>query len=176
MSKAVWTVHLESEALPSNPDADALEAFAETILADRKLRGPSPAANTALRTIGLTTSVDATSPAEALAVVLTSFSRAAERAKIAAKVIEANTDLDQGDGLDRHELVSGGEVARRLGVSRERVRQLSDDPSRFPRPLAVIGRDRVWRWGDVATWALVNQRETKVPRRRRKRSAVGTGR
>jgi predicted DNA-binding transcriptional regulator AlpA len=164
-------VHLESEPLTEWPGDAVFDAFAEALFADKKLRGPAPAANTATRTIGLTTAIDAVSPADAFRTALTSFTAAAVKARIRAHIGEGMVELDRGDGLDRHELVSGGEVARRLGVSRERVRQLSEDPKRFPRPLAVVGRDRVWRWGDVAAWARANERRTKVPRRRLARTA-----
>ena len=56
------------------------------------------------------------------------------------------------------ELVTGAEIGRRLGVSRERVRQWAADPRyQFPAPLGRIGRAVVWRWGDIAAW--VQQRE-----------------
>jgi hypothetical protein len=52
------------------------------------------------------------------------------------------------EGIDHpDELVFGGEVARRLKLSRERIRQLVEGVGKFPRPLASSGRDRVWRWG-----------------------------
>lgn len=62
---------------------------------------------------------------------------------------------DRTDGaalLD--ELVTGAEIGRRLGVSRERVRQWASDARyRFPTALGRIGRAVVWRWSDVAAWA-----------------------
>ena len=33
--------------------------------------------------------------------------------------------------------------------------------------VAETERDKIWRWGDVAEWAAVMQRKTKVPRKRR---------
>lgn len=49
------------------------------------------------------------------------------------------------------ELVTGAEVARRLGLSRERVRQLAQRDD-FPRPLGRVGNAIVWRWPDVDEW------------------------
>lgn len=54
------------------------------------------------------------------------------------------------DELD--DLVSGAEIARRLGVSTQRVHQLRDDPD-FPEPLGKVGRAIVWKWRDVERWA-----------------------
>lgn len=56
------------------------------------------------------------------------------------------------------QLVSGADVARRLGVSRERVRQLAERDD-FPEPLGKIGPAIVWRWADVEQWAAATGRE-----------------
>lgn len=50
------------------------------------------------------------------------------------------------------ELVTGAEAARRLGLSRERVRQLAEKPG-FPEPLGKVGNAIVWRWRDVERWS-----------------------
>ena len=54
--------------------------------------------------------------------------------------------------VDLEELVTGAEVARRLGSSRERVRQLAERDD-FPRPIGRVGVAIVWRWPDVKAWA-----------------------
>jgi len=50
------------------------------------------------------------------------------------------------------ELVSGAEIGRRLGVSREAVRQWRGKPG-FPEPLGRVGRAVVWDWSTVRQWA-----------------------
>jgi hypothetical protein len=58
------------------------------------------------------------------------------------------------------ELVLGSEAARRLGLSRERVRQLAADPRQaFPAPVGRFSTggdprgDRiVWDWAEVERW------------------------
>lgn len=51
------------------------------------------------------------------------------------------------------ELVTGGEIGRRLGVSRERVRQWATDPKfGFPEPIGRLGASKVWYWEPVARW------------------------
>ncbi len=58
------------------------------------------------------------------------------------------------------ELVLGSEAARRLGLSRERIRQLAADPRQgFPAPLGRFSTggdprgDRiVWDWDEVERW------------------------
>jgi prophage regulatory protein len=50
------------------------------------------------------------------------------------------------------ELLTGEQVATRLGISRERVRQLSGRPD-FPPPLGRIGKAVVWSETDVEAYA-----------------------
>jgi predicted DNA-binding transcriptional regulator AlpA len=52
----------------------------------------------------------------------------------------------------REELVTRTELAQRLGITPERVRQLSLH-RRFPSPAGTIGRARAWRRDEIATWA-----------------------
>lgn len=52
------------------------------------------------------------------------------------------------------EPVSGAEIGRRLGVSREAVRKWAKASARdFPSPLARVGRSVVWDWLEVEAWA-----------------------
>jgi predicted DNA-binding transcriptional regulator AlpA len=46
----------------------------------------------------------------------------------------------------------------RLGVSRQRVPQLTEDPS-FPKPAAELATRRVWETADVEKWAKATGRE-----------------
>lgn len=59
------------------------------------------------------------------------------------------------------ELVTGGEIARRLGVSRERVRQLTRRPD-FPQPLGRLGAANVWTWEVVNEWRQADHRPPPV--------------
>lgn len=57
----------------------------------------------------------------------------------------------QRDGL-RRELVGVAEVAARLGLTAERVRQLSKGDS-MPEPLGELGRRLIWDWRHIEAWA-----------------------
>ena len=50
------------------------------------------------------------------------------------------------------ELVIASDIARRLGLSRQRVHQLAALPG-FPRPIGRLGRSDVWRLRDTEAWA-----------------------
>ena len=65
------------------------------------------------------------------------------------------------------DLVSGAEIGRRLGVSRERVRQWASDPKYgFPPSLARVGGAKVWWWATVAEW--VESRESRNSKSKRR--------
>lgn len=53
---------------------------------------------------------------------------------------------------DSIELMGTSEVAEFLGISRQRVLVLAQQPT-FPRPLAVLKMGNVWRATDIRRWA-----------------------
>jgi len=59
---------------------------------------------------------------------------------------DATVDLVQ----DR--LITRMEIARRLGISGERVRQLALKPD-FPRPVGRVGQAVAWHQTDIVDWA-----------------------
>jgi predicted DNA-binding transcriptional regulator AlpA len=52
----------------------------------------------------------------------------------------------------RTDLVIAADVAKRLGLSAQRVNVLASGPG-FPKPLGKLGRSSVWRWSSVERWA-----------------------
>lgn len=82
-----------------------------------------------------------------------------------------------GPGL---ELVGVTEVAVRLGLTAERVRQLSKSGA-MPEPLGALGRRAIWEWRDVEAWARSQgrlesvegeSRQVTAPWRQRPRGAL----
>ncbi|WP_256789859.1 sigma factor-like helix-turn-helix DNA-binding protein [Frankia sp. AvcI1] len=53
---------------------------------------------------------------------------------------------DEDEGL-----MTTGDIAERMGITRERVRQLSHRAD-WPAPARVIGELRAWRRDDVEEW------------------------
>lgn len=53
----------------------------------------------------------------------------------------------------RTELVIAVDIARRLGISAQRINVLATS-SGFPAPIGKLGRSAVWRWAAVEQWAL----------------------
>ena len=54
--------------------------------------------------------------------------------------------------LDVHHLIGAAEIARMLGVSRQRVQQIVAKPD-FPRPEAELAMGKVWSTEAVREWA-----------------------
>lgn len=165
-----YTIHMTSKPIPNLGEGTLIE-FSEWLDRERGIVAPVPAANLVTGSLRLTASVDATTLVEALGKARRAFERAMNNAGVAGgEVIEAEIEEAQDDG-DRHELVTGAEVARRVGISRERVRQLATQIGRFPPAAATVGGYRIWRWGDIADWAQVQGRSVSVARGSRHRSA-----
>jgi predicted DNA-binding transcriptional regulator AlpA len=53
----------------------------------------------------------------------------------------------------RTELVIAVDIAKRLGLSPQRVNVLASGPG-FPKSLGKLGRSSVWEWSTVERWAL----------------------
>lgn len=62
--------------------------------------------------------------------------------------------------VGRSELVSTGDIARRLGVSPTYIRRLNAAGA-MPAPIGVLGNRPVWRWAPVRVWAERNGRLEK---------------
>jgi len=63
------------------------------------------------------------------------------------------------------ELVSIPEIAKMLGVSRQRVHQLIQQYDDFPKPVAELAIGRVWDHATVANWNDTHPRPTGRPRK-----------
>lgn len=159
--KRSYTVEVRSTPVPDVSDT-MLDAFSGSLFKDRSVAGPAPSADLATQTLSVLTAVDATDHSAALAKAIRAFQRALERAGADGEVSEAKVYIDRGD--DRDELLSGSDIARRLGITRQRVHQLASR-GRFPSPLVAFGTVTVWRWGDISDWASVRGR--RVQRRKR---------
>ena len=55
--------------------------------------------------------------------------------------------------------MGAAEIGQSLGVSRQRVQQLTSRPD-FPKPAAVLSMGKVWLASDVRTWAAQYRPDT----------------
>jgi hypothetical protein len=87
-----------------------------------------------------------------------------EADSLADAVVAAVHDVESVPGLrvvhaEPDTLVTAAEIAERLEFSKEYVRLLANgerhsERGKFPAPVShVRGRNRLWRWADVAAWS-----------------------
>jgi len=62
------------------------------------------------------------------------------------------------------DLLGASEVAKELGVSRQRVYQLAETHTNFPKPVAQLSRGALWSGTEVRRWAYSWRREGGRPR------------
>lgn len=155
-----YTVVLRTAPCEVAMDDQVLDDTLTFLERDARVAPAIVSADLVTRTVATTVGVRGVSgPVEAIAAAVGAFQRALVRAG-AGKVdlTEVGLELEHADGHLRHEVVAATEVARRIGVSRERVRQLAAVPGRFPAPVGEVRGSRVWRWGDVIDWLAAGGR------------------
>ena len=149
---------------------DAADAVLTRMRADLRLAAPAVRVSAPPGVLELRGNVHAGNAAAAGEIAIRRFVIALRRARAtdSPAPIELAVEPFTRSG-NRSEIVSGAEVARRLGLSRERVRQLAESPGRFPVAVGNIRGSRAWRWGDVADWLSAGgRRPPGRPRARRK--------
>jgi predicted DNA-binding transcriptional regulator AlpA len=62
------------------------------------------------------------------------------------------------------DLLGVTEVASLLGISRQRVQQLTETDPDFPPPAATLARGRVWERAAIEKWAKATGRSVKETR------------
>lgn len=80
-------------------------------------------------------------------------------------------DRREAEMIERRKLVGISEVARALGITKQRVSVLSKR-SDFPAPLARLTSGPVWRIGDISTFAGGWQRKAGRPKGSTKAAAA----
>ena len=65
------------------------------------------------------------------------------------------------------DLLGISEVAKVLGVSRQRVHQLADSDPDFPNPVAKLSRGRLWSRVQISEWDRRKRRSTGRPKGQR---------
>lgn len=139
--------------------ADAADAVLARMRGDRRLASPGVHVLALPGMLELGANVRASNAGTAVDVATRAFATALRRARATASPasMELAVEAVTRSG-NRSEIVSAAEVARRIGVSRERVRQLAEEPGRFPTEAGNIRGSRAWRWGDVSDWLAAGGR------------------
>lgn len=165
-----WTVTITAAGDAPPVDTDQLVTFADALEAHAGIALGTPEVATRAEW-GATVTVDAPSPAAAVAratEILTEAAQAAGLPDLEVQRVEALTAAE----LDRElaapvggvDLVGVSEIARMLDVSRQRVSTLQTRHD-FPTPLAKLAAGPVWRRHDVEHWATTWERASGRPKK-----------
>lgn len=157
MTRQTFHIRMRSATLGQVNDR-MIGRFRRALAAERHVRAPAVSVDRATRTVAVAMCLESANFWVAVQTAVRAFEGAARALRVPGfEVIEVSMDQGPG-GEERHQLVSAGEVAHRLGLSRERVRQLTEVAGGFPAAAATIGGYRIWRWSDVRRWAGLNGR------------------
>lgn len=140
-----YQVHLEAEVDRCVTEDDLVDFW--TALEQRPgIHGP--AASCDHTSLSATVAVEAPDAWEAVTRAVAEFREALKEISMHARIVEI--EVKDYDNFE----VTVGEIARDLGVSRERVRRWIRNPEYgFPSPVREEGSQKLWRWGDVRRWA-----------------------
>jgi prophage regulatory protein len=149
-----WRVSVRSAPIV-DPDlvARVPEDLLEALLADRRVAGPVTSGPDEEGRVGATVAVDASDVLEAVRVAVGAVIEALARIGVAGGVDLLEAEPEDREASWRPELLGASDVARLLGVSRQRVYQLLEEREDFPRPAAELARGALWRRHEVEAWA-----------------------
>ena len=143
-----YTVELVVRAGPTGADPDLGDRLLSALERRPRLAAPVVSQDMASGRVSVTCCVEAADAWQAGAVVCDEVLAALAEEGVSSPVGELHVTAGED------ELVTGAEIARRLGVTRERVRQwASSEQYGFPAAIQRLGSAKVWRWGDVLAWA-----------------------
>lgn len=161
-----WSVWIEAAA-DVTPEADQLELLAEELAGDG-----AAVAGGAGHPASVQFAVEVDDPVKAAMVAVEKWRRAARAAGLAGEVVAAVhlTEWERFEGeLDERnfpELVGVSELARLLGVSRQRAHMITGRPD-FPQPVAKLSSGPIWTRPSVQlfveSWQRKPGRPAKLP-------------
>ena len=154
-----WRVWIETHPVDAEGWSERVDTLLEALAHAQEIEGSvgwgaGPA-------LGSVFEVEAATAPEALGIGLEAFEGALEAAA---------GDLDVGirrievgpDTYEPETLMGATDIARMLGVSRQRCYQLMERPG-FPVPAAELARGALWRRRDIEAFASTRSGSTKRP-------------
>lgn len=126
---------------------------AHASLADRRVAGPVTSGPDVGGRAWATVAVDAPDVLEAARTAARAMADALEKVGLPGALEALEVEPEDRASEPSPELLGASDVARLLGVSRQRVYQLLEERADFPRPAAALARGSVWRRHDVEAWA-----------------------
>ena len=155
-----WRIWAETDPIDPDQWGERVDALLEVLAETPSVEGPVGWG--AGPTLGVVFIVEAEDISAAASRGLAAFIDAVKRVA---------GDLDVGvrrfevteDDFEPPSLLGATDVARLLGVSRQRVYQLAEQAD-FPRPVVTLARGRMWERGQVEAWARRRSRSGSAAR------------
>jgi predicted DNA-binding transcriptional regulator AlpA len=147
-----WRVWIESEPISAEDWSKRVDALLDRLEREERVLGPV-GWGSAGRTLGAVFEVRNADPISAASTGYRAFIRALEAVTgdigavrlMRMEIAEADYEPD--------ELLGATDVARLLGVSRQRVYQLRAATPGFPQPATHLSRGALWSRADVEAWS-----------------------
>jgi len=145
-----WRLWIETEPIAAEVWAQRVDALLDSLEGMPVVLGPIGWGSG--ETLGAVFEVHGGELPHALAVGLAAFERALGAAMVGLEEPGIRRLEIADAALEPDELMGATDVARLLGVSRQRVYQLSSEAA-FPAPAAHLARGAVWSRADVEAWS-----------------------
>ena len=154
-----WRVWIQTEPIDPEGWPERVDELLEALTRARNVEGP--AGWGAGSTLGSVFEVEAETARKAIEIGLDAF----ERALVAASHPDAEIRHVEvaPEAYEPARLLGATDVARLLGVSRQRLYQLAERPG-FPPPATQLARGALWRREDIEAFAATRSSSVKASR------------
>ena len=148
MKETRYSVGIESEGGPLDPDDPKVDRLVDALEARKDIAGPVVSWGGLAGGPGVRLSLRAGDPAAAVALATAVFAKAlieadVEAAQVAFAEVMTEEYMDRWLGQPAREYVGLAEIAKILGVSKQRVYELRRRED-FPKPIAALAAGPVW--------------------------------
>jgi predicted DNA-binding transcriptional regulator AlpA len=143
-----WRIWIESDPVEADDWARRVDVLLDALSGDAAAIGPVGWG--VGRTLGSVFEVEAPDAGKAIVIGHRSFARALARTAGDLGIGIRRIEVTRA-GFEPLDLVGATDVARVLGVSRQRVYQLAEQRG-FPQPAARLARGVLWSRGEIEAW------------------------
>lgn len=156
----IWRVEIETEPVPEESWSGLVSSLLAGLNGRSQALRPSEWGHRS--TLGAVFEIEANTPHQASTLGIRTFEAALTRATEGVVEPPTITRMELSTGAyEPRELLGATDVARLLGVSRQRVYQLITSYADFPRPTAELARGSIWSRREIEAWR--DEKQHHVP-------------
>lgn len=145
-----WRCWIESEPIEGEGWARRVDVLLESLEGDPAVLGPVGWGSG--QTLGAVFEIAGADAQHALVAGVAAFDRALEATTAGGAKPQIRRLEITDAAFEPDELVGATDIARLLGISRQRVYQLSSEAT-FPTPAAHLARGALWSRADIEAWS-----------------------